>query len=204
MLKRTNKNFVNNFLKNQNNWKILDIGCGYTANNFATVLADAQDLKSFYKNKNFIQIKEKKLPFNDKEFDFVIASHVIEHVEDLDFFIKELERISSKGYIELPTRLGDNFVFENEKDHVWWFVFDDIKHKIIASKKNQLVAPFMTVATAKLFENIFRESFVMELEWNDKIDYIIDENLKMSNFDKISFYSLIKKFFSKKIRSIIK
>ena len=50
------------------------------------------------------------MSLNDNEFDFVIASHVIEHIEDFEFFLKELERISKKGYIELPTRLGDNLV----------------------------------------------------------------------------------------------
>jgi ubiquinone/menaquinone biosynthesis C-methylase UbiE len=79
------------------------------------VVADIQDLSSFYKEKNFVKINDKELPFKDKEFDFVICSHVIEHVEDFEFFVKELERISSKGYIELPTRLGDNIVFENNK-----------------------------------------------------------------------------------------
>ena len=42
----------------------------------------------------------------------------MEHVEDIDFFIKELERVSKKGYIELPTMLEDNLVFENKKDHL--------------------------------------------------------------------------------------
>ena len=96
-----------------------------------------------------ILIDGKKLPFSDKEFDFVIASHVIEHVKDFEFFIKELERISSKGYIELPSRLGDNLVFENKNDHIWWFTYDDVKNKIIASKRNQLIDPFITVAMGK-------------------------------------------------------
>ena len=52
---------------------------------------------------------------------------MIEHVEDFPFFISEIERISSQGYIELPTRLGDNLIFENVTDHIWWFVFDDTK-----------------------------------------------------------------------------
>ena len=69
------------------------------------------------------------MPFKDNEFDFVIASHVIEHVEDFEFFIKELEIKSKKGYIELPTRLGDNLVFENTSDHIWWFTFCDIEKK---------------------------------------------------------------------------
>ena len=170
MLRRTSINFVNNTLNKNSNWKILDIGCGYTANKHATVIADIKNLSDFYKKKNFVKITDKKLPFKDKEFDFVISSHVIEHVEDFEFFLKELERISTKGYIELPSRLGDNLVFENKDDHIWWFIFDDVNHQIIASKKNQLVEPFITVATAKLFENIYRESLVLELAWENKID----------------------------------
>ena len=95
---------------------------------------------------------------------------MIEHVEDLDFFLKELERISKGGYIELPTRLGDNLVFENLKDHIWWFLFDDANNKLIASKKNQLLEPFVTVSSSRNFyEKAFRESFVIELLWEDKI-----------------------------------
>ena len=204
MLKRTTINFVNETLSKNENWKILDIGCGYRANKNATVVADIQDLSNFYKDKNFIKISGKKLPFKDKEFDFVIASHVIEHVEDFKFFIGELERISSKGYVELPSRLGDNLVFENKNDHIWWFYFDDNTNQLIVSKKNQLIDPFITVSMAKLFEKIFRESLVIELAWEDKIDYKIDDNIRQSNFKKITFFQLIKKYMSKKIRSFYK
>ena len=67
------------------------------------------------------------------DFDVILLHHVIEHVEDFEFFIKELERISTKGYIELPTRFSDNLVFENKNDHIWWFKYDDINNLIIAS-----------------------------------------------------------------------
>ena len=204
MLSRTSINFVNKTLSENSNWKILDIGCGYRAHKSASVIADIQDLSNFYENKNFIQITEKKLPFKDKEFDFVIASHVIEHVDDFEFFIKELERISSKGYIELPSRLGDNLVFENKNDHIWWFYFDDTTNKLIVSKKNQLIDPFITVATAKLFEEIFRESLVIELAWEEKIDYKIDNQIRQENFKKISFFKLFRKYLSKKVRTTFK
>ena len=204
MLKRTSVNFVNDILKKNSNWNILDIGCGYRANKNAKVIADIKNLSEFYKGKNFIKINEKKLPFKDKEFDFVIASHVIEHVEDFEFFIKELERVSSKGYIELPTRLGDNLVFENENDHIWWFCYDDINNRLIASKKNQLIEPYITVSIAKLFEKIYRESLVIELAWEDKIDFVIDNKIREEDFRKISFLKLVKKYFSKKIRSFFK
>lgn len=42
-------------------------------------------------------------PFKDKEFDYVICSHVIEHVEDVESFISEINRVSGGiGYLEYP------------------------------------------------------------------------------------------------------
>lgn len=204
MLKRISIENINKTISENPNWRILDIGCGYRAHPNASVIADVQDLSNYYKEKKFIKINEKKLPFKDKEFDFVIASHVIEHVEDFEFFIKELERISSKGYIELPSRLGDNLVFENKTDHIWWFIYDDINNKLLASKRNQLIEPFLTVSTAKIFEKIFRESLVIELVWDKKIDYQIDNSLQEYNIKKISFFELFRKYLSKKFRSFYK
>jgi len=204
LLKRTSIENVNNILEKNNNWKVLDIGCGYRASKYASVISDKQDFSNFYKDRKFVQVKEKRLPFQDKEFDYVIASHVIEHVEDFEFFIKELERISSKGYIELPSRLGDNLVFENKTDHIWWFYYDDLNHGLIASKKNQLIEPFVTVSTSKILESVFRESLTIELEWENKIEYKVDDRIREENFKKISFLKLIRKYISKKIRSIIR
>jgi SAM-dependent methyltransferase len=45
------------------------------------------------------------LPFKDKAFDFVIASHVLEHSSDPDRFLCELERVAKAGYIEVPDAL---------------------------------------------------------------------------------------------------
>jgi len=204
LIKRTSKTHIDKILEENNKWKILDLGCGYRAHKNASVIADSQDFSKFYKERKFIQIKEKILPFKDKEFDFVISSHVIEHVEDFQFFIKELERISPRGYIELPTRLGDNLVFENMKDHIWWFNFDDINNKLIASKKNQLIEPFISVSTAKYFEEIFRESLVIELMWEDKIEYEINNEIRKDKFVKTSFFKIFKKYLSKKIRMFFK
>jgi len=197
LLKRTSISSINQTLEANPNWNILDVGCGYTANKFAKTVSDVQDLTSFYKEKKFVRILDKKLPFKDNEFDFVIASHVIEHVEDFQFFITEIERVSKQGYIELPTRLGDNLVFENLNDHIWWFKYDDELKLLIASKKNQILEPFVTVSTAKKLEFIFRESLVIELLWENKIDYKIDGNLEMKDQLQITFINLIKKYFSK-------
>ena len=204
MLQRTSIDSVNKKLKENPNWKVLDIGCGYTANENATVVSDVQDLSNFYKNKKFVKITEKKLPFKDNEFDFVITSHVIEHVDDFQFFISEIERISKKGYIELPTKLGDNLVFENSNDHLWMFEYDDNSNILLASKKQEFIEPFVSVSTAKKLEKIFRQSLILEIIWSDKIDYKIISNEIDGAFKRITFLSLIRKYIGKKFRQLIK
>ena len=204
MLQRTSIDSVNKKLKENPNWKVLDIGCGYTANENATVVSDVQDLSNFYKNKKFVKITEKKLPFKDNEFDFVITSHVIEHVDDFQFFISEIERISKKGYIELPTKLGDNLVFENSNDHLWMFEYDDNSNILLASKKQEFIEPFVSVSTAKKLEKIFRQSLILEIIWSDKIDYKILSNEIDGKLKRINFLSLIRKYIGKKIRQLIK
>ena len=203
MIKRSTKQYVDNKIEQNPSWKILDIGCGYTAHEKANVICDIKDLSNFYKNKKFIQLDGKTLPFKNKEFDFVIASHVIEHVEDVTFFIKELERVSSKGYIELPTSLEDNLVFENKNDHLWHMEFNDIDQKLLITKRNQYIEPVITVSTAKKLAKYFRQSLILELFWEDSIEFEFVEKDNV-NFEKISRLTLLRKFFSKILRNFIK
>ena len=201
MIKRSSKKYIQEILQKNKSWQILDIGCGYTANKFATTICDVQDLSKFYNNRNFIKLESKHLPFKDDQFDFVIASHVMEHVEDLKFFIKELERVSKKGYIELPTKLEDNLVFENKKDHLWHMDFDDVNLKLLISKKIQFVEPILTVSTIQKLRDNFKSSLILELYWENNIEHDFIEN--ENNFNKFSLLSLFKKYFSKKIRSLL-
>ena len=203
MIKRSSKKFIDNLLDQNTSWKVLDIGCGFTAHKNATVICDIQDFSNFYKDREFVKLNDKTLPFKDKEFDFVVASHVIEHVEDVEYFIKELQRISSKGYIELPTILEDNLVFENKKDHLWHMEFDDVHNQLIISKKIQYLEPMLTVSSAKSFSKYFRQSLIIELFWEKTIEFNIIEKSDL-NFDKISRISLARKFFSKILRNLIR
>ena len=205
MIKRTSREHVLQTLKdNQNNWNILDIGCSVDAIEFAQTTADIQNLENFYqkKNKKFVLVKGKDLPFKDNQFDFVFASHVIEHVEDVAYFIKEIQRISKKGYIELPSMLEDNIILSdnNIKDHKWFFQFDDVTNTLLAERKKQLIEPFITHGL--LFESLrknFRSSLVIELYWERQIDY------EFKNFTvqakKPLFINIIKKYLSYLIRT---
>ena len=82
-----------------------------------------------------------KLPFKDKEFDYVILSHVLEHVPEPFNLKKEIERIGKAGYIELPTKLNDNMVLDAMKrlqDTNGGFEFDDDNNKLVFAKKSML------------------------------------------------------------------
>tara|TARA_Y100000591_G_scaffold330948_1_gene363402 strand:- start:539 stop:1147 length:609 start_codon:yes stop_codon:yes gene_type:complete len=200
LIKRTTKKNIQSILKNNKQWNILDIGCGYSANEYATTICDVQDLSNFYKEKNFVKLKNNILPFKDNQFDFVIASHVMEHVKDLKFFINELERVSKKGYIELPTKLEDNLVFENKKEHIWHMDFDDVNLKLLISKKIQFLEPILTVSSIQKLRENFRNSFVLELYWENSINHEFVET--DSNLRNFKLLTLLRKFISKKIRSV--
>ncbi len=203
MIKRSSKQHIDYQIEKNPNWKVLDIGCGYTAHKKANVICDIQDLSEFYKNRKFVKLENKKLPFDDKEFDLVITSHVIEHVEDVSFFIKELQRISLKGYIELPTILEDNLVFENKNDHLWQMEFDDINYQLLIRKRVQYLEPLLTVSTAKKLSKYFRQSLILELYWENSIEFKLQEN-NYIEAEKISRLTLVRKFLSKLIRNLIR
>jgi len=143
------------------------------------------------------------LPFKDNFFDFVIASHVIKHVKDIDFFIKELQRVAPRGYIELPTRLEDNLLLHrnNIKEHLWLFYFDDNKKILIADKKKQNIEPFITMGVLqKELRNAFRESLVLELYWEKNIEYKKQISKGNKNLKKLYFLTIIKKYISYHLR----
>ena len=203
MIKRSSKQYIDSLIDQNPNWKILDLGCGYTAHKKASIICDIQDLSKFYKDREFVKLENKILPFKDKEFDFVITSHVIEHVDDVKFFIKELQRISSKGYIELPTILEDNLVFENKNDHIWQMEFDDVNNYLLIKKRIQYLEPVLTVSSAKKLAQHFRQSLILELLWENSIEFNIIEN-DNSKFEKISRLTLARKFFSKLLRNLFR
>ena len=199
MISRTSKTHIENLLSTKKDWKILDIGCGYSANNYATTICDVQDLSNFYKDRNFVILENNDLPFDDNHFDFVISSHVMEHVKDLEHFIKEIQRVSKKGYIELPTKLEDNLVFENKKEHLWQMEFDDVNHKLLISKKIQFLEPVLTVSTIQKMREYFRSSLILELFWESKIEYEFIE-VNQDRKDALNLITLLRKFISKKLR----
>ena len=51
--------------------------------------------------------------------------------------------------------------------------FDDVDNELIISKRTQIIEPILTVSSIKKLNENFRKSLVIELFWDDKIDYKI-------------------------------
>lgn len=87
---------------------VLEIGAGGNPYFRSNVLVDAYEITGerhwvpLTMDRPTVLAFAEKLPFKDKEFDFVIASHVLEHSRDPVRFLDEMQRVAGAGYIEVP------------------------------------------------------------------------------------------------------
>ena len=87
---------------------VLEVGAGGNPYPRANVMLDAMEStierneQTLIKDRPLILGLCEELPFKDKSFDFIIASHVLEHTADPERFLKELTRVGKAGYIETP------------------------------------------------------------------------------------------------------
>lgn len=87
---------------------VLEVGSGGNPYPRANVLIDAYETT---RERHWVPLKAdrpmvigmgEELPFRDGAFDFVIASHVLEHSVQPERFLAELQRVARAGYIETP------------------------------------------------------------------------------------------------------
>lgn len=116
-----------------------------------------------------------RFPFNDKEFDYVICSHVLEHVPDVPFFLNEILRVSSRGYIEFPTVYYD-YLF-NIPVHQNFLFWDG--NLIRWNKKSEFPLEKFLIIQSMFLKALERQSvsivgeltelFIQGFEWNDTL-----------------------------------
>ena len=81
--------------------------------------------------------------------------------------------------------------------------FDDINHQLLIKKKIQFLEPVLTVSTIKRLSKYFKQSLILELFWENSIEFNLNENDNLK-FEKISRLTLVRKFFSKVLRNLIR
>jgi SAM-dependent methyltransferase len=126
-----------------------------------------------------------RLPFRDKQFDFVVCSHVLEHVSDPKHFLDEISRVGRAGYIETPNAAFERLV---PYDVHCLEVSADAEGLVIAKKPQA----FHDQVLSALLDGPARESWMRMLSshpelfhvrfyWRDQIPYrILNENVDSS------------------------
>jgi len=168
-------------------------------------------------DKKVIFYDGKKLPFKDKEFDYVICSHVLEHIEDVPAFLEEIFRVANKGYFEYPLVYYDYLY--NYDVHVNFLKYDNSCLKYIKKKNTGLnefkpVQEFFSLSFAKGHATLVNEllPFFMEgFEWDKpfkvqeakKLEEICHQNLIVPDA-KIEASPTTWQLFRRLVGSIIK
>ncbi len=119
------------------------------------------------------------MPFADKVFDYVICSHVLEHVRHPELVVNEMMRVGTAGYIEVPERASAKIV--DFPSHVWWCRRDG--EQLVFEAKQQ---PFFDADIERfLHDSGMREPVarlldrhldhrVVEFPWQGLIDIRVD------------------------------
>jgi len=141
-----------------------------------------------------------EFPFHDKEFDYVICSHVLEHVPeaDLDQFIREIQRVGKRGFIEYPTIFYELLNYQDV--HLWLMSFRD--DTILFLNKNIFKSNFIHKIVREMFYGKdkymaesytrYRDLFFNAFEWEKTINYRIvnayDELIDDTDYCKYKNY----------------
>ncbi|MFQ4135673.1 class I SAM-dependent methyltransferase [Nodosilinea sp. PGN35] len=107
---------------------VLDVGSGGWPFKRADHLADRYPEETTHRvetmvrdQRPFFEADLERLPFEEKRYDFVFCSHVLEHLDHPGQAMRELMRVGKQGYIEVPTRLSDvMFNFTRLPNHHRW------------------------------------------------------------------------------------
>jgi len=209
---------------------VLEVGSGGNPYYRSNVLVDAYEQTAerhwvpLISDRPTVLAFTEKLPFKDNAFDFVVASHVLEHSKDPENFLKEIQRVSKAGYIEVPDAFMERI--NPYPDHRLEITVRQGK-LIIRKKKGWQESPDVVelyedrakkIVTQEVIPNHPFE-FHVRYYWQDKIDYeiinpessVIDVKDEMTNAmpKKMSFKGLVqakvllivRRFFSQRTRN---
>ena len=159
---------------------VLEIGSGHNPSTRSNVLCDkfliddTQRGGQIVADRPIVEADGQYLPFADNSFDYVICRHVLEHVEDPELMISELERVAGRGYIETPSELGERLY--GWPYHDW--ILNQVNDKLIIQKNqldNQFGHLFHILASRdpdfSRFHQSYHSLFLIQYEWNEKIKY---------------------------------
>lgn len=183
--------FGRDFLSIKRTDRVLEVGSGNNPTYRSDVIVDkyVKDCShrggviNIFSHQTFVNADGEHLPFKDKEFDYVICNHVLEHVEHPEQFVKELSRVAHRGYLEMPSLVGE--YLGPKGSHKWAIL--DIDGKLVMYEKRLMAENFKS-DYGRLFINylpyhsLFFKCLLMSYgdlmtnryEWKDEIEILVN------------------------------
>lgn len=165
---------------------VLDVASGGKPYWRSNVLLDKFVFDNSERNSNvlidrdFVVSDVYHLPFKDKAFDFIIARHILEHLDQPEVFLKELQRVAKAGYIETPSSFSEELF--GWPFHVWQIDVED-GELVLRTKNNQpnqqlkkLKSDFDNNKFLKKFSAARRDLFYARYNWAGQIDFKVIRN----------------------------
>ena len=158
---------------------VLEIGSGDNPNSRADILCDrylTQNIEragGFYirVDRPFVVCDGYKLPFADQSFDYVICSHILEHMDRPEKFLAEVMRVGKAGYIEVPTALSERLF--GWHFHHWYIEKKGRQLTLRQKSQGERFGGFFhhLIADTIWFRRFFEDHenvFYLRTEWNDR------------------------------------
>jgi SAM-dependent methyltransferase len=130
-------------IRQPNNKKIVDVGCGHTPFPYANILVD-KDIANCKERFGFaIPVDGRRiieadievmLPFSDKEVDFLYCSHTLEHCENPLIAAQEIIRVAKAGFIEVPNIIYELLFGGDESLHKWISDYNELSNQLLFRK----------------------------------------------------------------------
>jgi uncharacterized protein YbaR (Trm112 family)/SAM-dependent methyltransferase len=160
---------------------VLDVGSGNNPHPRADLLCDqfifddAERGGQIVADRPVVGGDLERLPFADRSLDFVIASHVLEHVIDPARAIAELKRVAPRGYIETPAEFGGKLL---DMPFHRWFVRQEGPTLVFTGKPEPMYDPYLNQVGYELWRD---SKWLRKLYW-ERLDlflvrYCWDESL---------------------------
>lgn len=181
---------------------VLDVGCGAYPFPYATMLVDLYTEKSEHRHEELrtdgkpFQVADiDHLPFEDKSYDFVYCSHVLEHVEDPKRACEELMRVGKRGYVETPSLMTDVMFCWAKGMHKWFtiiiadrIVFYEYNERLVQGVRNPYWGRSISSKKYHPLQDVLmnnQDIFNNSLMWRDCFNYSVfylDGRMEHSNF----------------------
>lgn len=174
---------------------VLEVGSGNNPNPRSDVLVDRYLYDNGQRAGGFRIVIDRplivadgyKLPFHSKTFDYVICSHILEHMEDPQKFIKEIERVGKAGYIEVPSDLSERIFGWNF--HLWYCKLTSGKLMLRKKTEGERFGGFFhrLIAQQIWFRRFFEEhedKFYIKYEWKDQVELSVDHRVTEKTYLK--------------------